>query len=785
MGGEDVVRQRLEAHHKTDELLAKSLVSKKPAKTRRGDGHKNDSRQKKVPPKRRRSASRSRSRSPRRSEKPSGTKDGPYKKDRRGGKSSRNRNRSGKEKDQSSEKKDDKKREYSHFSSPPSFEEAWMGSFFPPSLLLLITSLGFVVSRIPVLHNIPIGGRLNYCSDAWKKITSNSWVYNVVDQGYKIPFKYVPKQRRKPSNPPVTGPAYEVLATEAAALQQKCAVVPVSPVDSQYCSSYFAVPKARSPGKFRPILNLKKFNRSIKKYRFKMEGLRQVRDWIKPNAWMCVVDLKDQFLHVPINKAFHKFLRFTWNGVLLEWRVLPFGLRCSPRVVTKILKPVMAYLRTILSILISIYIDDMLIQATSAEMAFQHTQLTALILMVLGWSLNWEKSCFIPKQEVVHLGFIINTVSMTLKCPPEKVIRLQEKSRQAMVDKHISVHNCEKLLGYMESVRPATPFAAMHYRPIQRQLLHAKRNGRTPHKLIHLSTKSIAALTWWVSPNGFAGNCTAPLREPEPTVDIWTDANLQMGGAHNSHGQFCQRQWSASEVEADLHISLLETRAAREAVGQLARPGDTVRLHIDNTSACAYIRKQGGTRSYSLSEEACLLWRDVMNRKITLLTPQWLGTKENSMADFLSRNQMDHWEIYLDRHVFEYVLETFQLSPTLDAFASRLTTQLPRYMTWFSDSCAVARDAMLATWDPVTYLFPPTPMISKVIQKVEVQGIRAILICPRWPSALWWPLLLEMLVEPPLPLPHYQQALHPVEEDQSLPYMEPLVALHILGSRKV
>ena len=47
MGGEDVVRQRLEAHHKTDELLAKSLVSKKPAKTRRGDGHKNDSRQKK------------------------------------------------------------------------------------------------------------------------------------------------------------------------------------------------------------------------------------------------------------------------------------------------------------------------------------------------------------------------------------------------------------------------------------------------------------------------------------------------------------------------------------------------------------------------------------------------------------------------------------------------------------------------------------------------------------------------------------------------------------------
>ena len=43
------------------------------------------------------------------------------------------------------------------FSSPRSFEEAWSGSFFSPSILLLITTLGFVVGRIPVLHNIPVG----------------------------------------------------------------------------------------------------------------------------------------------------------------------------------------------------------------------------------------------------------------------------------------------------------------------------------------------------------------------------------------------------------------------------------------------------------------------------------------------------------------------------------------------------------------------------------------------------------------------------------------------------
>ena len=79
-----------------------------------------------------------------------------------------------------------------------------------------------------------------------------------------------------------------------------------------------------------------------------------------------------------------------WLASLFEWRVLPFGLKCSPRVITKVLRPVMAYLRTTFAILISIYIDDILLQADSPEKAFLHAQVAALLLRVLGWSLNWK-----------------------------------------------------------------------------------------------------------------------------------------------------------------------------------------------------------------------------------------------------------------------------------------------------------------------------------------------------------------------------------------------------------
>ena len=99
---------------------------------------------------------------------------------------------------------------------------------------------------------------------------------NIVSEGYKKPFRLIPVQRSYPKNPKVSGQAFEVLKQEAADLLAKESIASVTPVEGQFVSSYFAVGKARSPGKFRPILILNKFNKSVIKYKFYMEGLRQV-----------------------------------------------------------------------------------------------------------------------------------------------------------------------------------------------------------------------------------------------------------------------------------------------------------------------------------------------------------------------------------------------------------------------------------------------------------------------------------------------------------------------------
>lgn len=664
---------------------------------------------------------------------------------------------------------------------PTCFNSVW-SSFISPMAVLMVTTLGLTVDNIPALESEPIGGRIRKCLDNWKIVCSNNWVIKVIEDGYKIPLKSQPHQRSVPQNPQVSASAFDVLVQEAESLKAKCAVIPVHSCEGQYISTYFAVPKPRRIDAWRPILNLKYFNRHVSKYKFQMETLSKVRDWIQPGAYCVGLDIRDAFLHIPMSKDSKKYLRFQWLGEILEWQVLVFGLTCSPRVITKVIKPVIAFLRNTWNILISIYIDDILIQNVSAKECSFHTQLVTLIFMCLGWSFKWEKCSpnLKPRQKFTHLGFDFDTRSMLISVPADKVLKAQTLCSSISNFGKASVHTLEKLIGTLESLKPATPLATLHFRSLQSQLLEAKSAIRNPEKIVFLSQDSMVELKWWISPEGFAANSSASIREREPTIQIWSDANLSGGGSHSSRGDYTQRKWTPEELLSSHHINFLEIRAAKESLS-LAEPGDRVRLFIDSRTAAAYIRRQGGTRSAELSAEACALWRLAMSRHITILSPVWLSTKENIMADFLSRYSMRQWECQISRSTFLTILARFQVSPTLDCFASKETKMLPRYMTWYPDPEAVARDAMLNPWDNVCYLFPPVPLILKVLQKVKMEKVQAVLIVPMWPSALWWSVLQELLMEPPITLPNFKTVLTMVNKNYDLPYLHPLIAAHIQG----
>ena len=97
------------------------------------------------------------------------------------------------------------------FTSPASFEEAWSGKFFLSKAIMIITSLGLSITKIPFLHAQALGGRLSQCLGAWDTVGVSGWVRKVVSGGYRIPFKTLQRQSRVPVNPPTEGVAFNIL----------------------------------------------------------------------------------------------------------------------------------------------------------------------------------------------------------------------------------------------------------------------------------------------------------------------------------------------------------------------------------------------------------------------------------------------------------------------------------------------------------------------------------------------------------------------------------------------
>ena len=107
-----------------------------------------------------------------------------------------------------------------------------------------------------------------------------------------------------------------------------------------------------------------------------------------------------------MNSNYQCYFRFTIEGVNYQFTCLPFGLTCAPWAFTKIMKAVVALLRS-RGTRIVIYVDDILIISESAVQAGQHLKVFNLHPPVPGLY-HQEKLVMTPTQELEFLGIMVN-----------------------------------------------------------------------------------------------------------------------------------------------------------------------------------------------------------------------------------------------------------------------------------------------------------------------------------------------------------------------------------------
>ena len=213
-----------------------------------------------------------------------------------------------------------------------------------------------------------MGGELSRYILNWLSITKDSFVLNVVSEGYKIQILNSDIHL----SPIISTPSKEkkvAILAEINFLLERGFISKISPSPDQIVSRVFIVPKKN--GKNRMIIDLSRLNKYIKKVSFKMEDKKDIQSLIEENDFLASIDLTDAFLSISLHESSKKFVVFEIDGQRYCYNRLVFGLTSSPRIFSKILKPAINYLRN-LGIKISFYLDDIFICAKSESLALEH-----------------------------------------------------------------------------------------------------------------------------------------------------------------------------------------------------------------------------------------------------------------------------------------------------------------------------------------------------------------------------------------------------------------------------
>lgn len=608
-----------------------------------------------------------------------------------------------------------------------------------------------VIAKYP---QIPVGGRLSKFLKEWEKITTDKWVLEVIREGYKLEFlEKPPFLGVKPTRVPEKN--QKLIKAEIDSLLEKNAIeiVQSSEIQTGFYSTLFLVPKKN--GELRPVINLKPLNRYLRKQHFKMDTMTKVLNLVEPGDWGLTIDLKDAYFHIKIYKGHRKYLRFQFQGIVYQFRALCFGPTSAPRVFTKIVSVVVAWLRQ-RSIRIASYLDDWLALNRLQQGLLQNRVMLLNLLFRLGFMINKQKSNLVPRQLISYIGGQFNLKQGLVFPTEERLLNLKIAVLNIVKGQNTARHFLI-VLGMIASCLELIPHGRLFMRPLQLHLLQNWSPARMSLNCqVPVTPQLISDLQWWLQDHNIAKGRL--LRQTSCQVTVTTDASGTWGWGGHMDNLVVQGQWS--DLEKMEHINCLEMKAVIYTLQRFLSHlrNKAVMIRSDNTTVVQYINKQGGTRSPYLCQLTMTLWLLAIQNNMTLKAAHIMG-KKNVLADALSRQSISLMEWELNSTVVHQIFSRWG-QPLLDLFATYQNKKTLLYCSWIPDPQAYAQDALSIAWENMfVYAFPPLQLIPKVLKHFQMFNCKMILIAPHWPRQHWFPQVLQLLIAQPVKLPQFQNLL--------------------------
>ena len=345
---------------------------------------------------------------------------------------------------------------------------------------------------------------------------------------------------------------------------------------------------------------------------------------------------------------------------------------------------------------------------------------------------------WMPSQHAELLGFIVDLKAGTFHVPPRRVDAWKQLLDIIIAkDFCVSARTLSRVTGSLVSMSLAMgPVVCLWTRAMYRDICSAPCWDQP----LCLPSDSRSEVLFWKQNFDNSGH---PIWAPSPKIEVlsYSDASgLGWGGfAVHINGKPAVGSWSEEESSRSSTFRVLrDIRYVLESYSDDLR-GKEVCHRTDNWNA--EIVLSVGSRIPDLHREAVLVYK--LCRELNIRLPvEWVSRNDNCIADELSRVE-DAADCMLDPKCFRYIDQLWG-PHTIDRFASIKTKQLVGYCSRYRNPGCEASNAFTVSWSlDNNWMFPPPLLIPKVLSHMSAGHEYGTLIAPEWPSAVWWPLLVD------------------------------------------
>ena len=201
----------------------------------------------------------------------------------------------------------------------------------------------------------------------------------------------------------------------------------------------------------------------------------------------------------------------------------------------------------------------------------------------MGFLPHEVKSVTIPTQVLHYLGFILNSLDITVSISVEKYQKLRLAAQRILDSKSPTIKEVAQLIGMMISCFPCENHGELCYRrEIEKTAAH-KTNTWDFEQTMLLSNLASADISWWIRN---ARTSKKRIDHGKISHTLYTDTSTQGWGA-SLNDTTSGGRWSSSEESH--HINYLELKAILLGLQSLCKhvTNDHIRVKTDNSTAVA------------------------------------------------------------------------------------------------------------------------------------------------------------------------------------------------------